>query len=83
MLTLLSVICAFNVFILKGKMIILDLYSELHPVYQNIEGYYGQPWIWCMLQNFGGTLGLYGASNRINSVSFHHVYEMFLCFFLE
>lgn len=50
-----------------GKMLILDLFSEIWPVYSK-GGYFGQPFIWCMLHNFGGTLGMYGAFNRINEV---------------
>ncbi len=29
-----------------GKMLILDLFSEIRPVYSQFEGYYGQPFIW-------------------------------------
>ena len=54
----------------QGKMIILDLFSETYPVYQNFDGYFGQPFIWNMLHNFGGVLGMFGASNHINIVSF-------------
>lgn len=50
-------------------MIILDLASEISPVYQNHESYYGQPFIWCMLHNFGGTDELYGAVESINTVN--------------
>ena len=49
-----------------GKMIVLDLYSEVSPVWQKFESYYGQPYIWCMLHNFGGTLEMYGALQKIN-----------------
>ncbi|XP_021938138.1 alpha-N-acetylglucosaminidase isoform X2 [Zootermopsis nevadensis] len=49
-----------------GRMIILDLQSELYPQYKRLHSYYGQPFIWCMLHNFGGTLGLYGSVENIN-----------------
>ncbi|XP_054161207.1 LOW QUALITY PROTEIN: alpha-N-acetylglucosaminidase-like [Oppia nitens] len=51
----------------KGKLLILDLMSELEPRFNQLDGYYGQPFIWCMLHNFGGTIGMYGAFNHINS----------------
>ena len=35
------------------KMMILDLWSDRIPVWGRTEGYYGKPWIWCMLHNFG------------------------------
>ncbi|HVV06184.1 MAG TPA: alpha-N-acetylglucosaminidase TIM-barrel domain-containing protein [Puia sp.] len=55
-------------------MILLDLYSESHPVWNRTEAgaagsgssegqtlaYYGKPWIWCMLHNFGGNISLWG-----------------------
>ncbi len=50
-----------------GKLLILDLFSDVKPIYSHFEGYYGQPFIFCMLHNFGGTLGMYGSINRINA----------------
>ena len=44
----------------NDKMIILDLWSETNPVWNRTDAYYGKPWIWCMLHNFGGNIGLFG-----------------------
>lgn len=52
----------------QGKLLILDLFSETRPVYSRVEGYYGQPFIWCMLHNFGGVLGMYAGLNQVNQV---------------
>ncbi|HVU59069.1 MAG TPA: alpha-N-acetylglucosaminidase TIM-barrel domain-containing protein [Puia sp.] len=48
-------------------MILLDLYSESHPVWNRTDpvtgeamAYYGKPWIWNMLHNFGGNISLWG-----------------------
>ncbi|XP_054708484.1 alpha-N-acetylglucosaminidase-like [Uloborus diversus] len=49
-----------------GKMIVLDLQSELYPQYHRLQSYYGQPFIWCMLHNYGGVIGLYGSMESIN-----------------
>ncbi|KAE8750971.1 hypothetical protein FOCC_FOCC002399, partial [Frankliniella occidentalis] len=49
-----------------GRMLVLDLMAELLPQYRRFPSYYGQPFVWCMLHNFGGTLGMYGASNYVN-----------------
>ncbi|XP_055956455.1 alpha-N-acetylglucosaminidase isoform X1 [Patella vulgata] len=54
----------------KGRMIVLDLYSELRPIYSRTKSYYGQPFIWCMLHNFGGTMELYGALDLVNKGPF-------------
>uniref|UniRef100_H3A9S5 N-acetyl-alpha-glucosaminidase n=1 Tax=Latimeria chalumnae TaxID=7897 RepID=H3A9S5_LATCH len=53
-----------------GRMIILDLFAETFPVYSRTESFYGQPFIWCMLQNFGGNLGLYGSAESVNQHPF-------------
>lgn len=47
-------------------MIVLDLQSEQFPQYQRLEQYFGQPYIWCMLHNFGGTLGMFGSADKVN-----------------
>lgn len=49
----------------NDKMIILDLWSETHPVWNRTEAYYGKPWIWNMLQNFGGNISLFGRMRHI------------------
>ena len=54
--------------VLQGKMIVLDLYSEVTPQYQRLKSYFGQPFIWCMLHNFGGTLPMYGDIQSVNEV---------------
>ncbi|CAK4077588.1 unnamed protein product [Aphanomyces euteiches] len=42
------------------KMIILDLYSEVVPIWKKSHNYFGKPWIYCVLHNFGGNMGLRG-----------------------
>jgi alpha-N-acetylglucosaminidase len=46
-------------------MIILDLYSESHPVWKQTNAYYGKPWIWNMLQNFGGNVSMFGRMRNV------------------
>lgn len=47
------------------KLIILDLWSETRPVWSRTNAYYGKPWIWCMLLNFGGNVGMFGRMDVI------------------
>ncbi|MBN1910972.1 MAG: alpha-N-acetylglucosaminidase C-terminal domain-containing protein [Pirellulales bacterium] len=47
------------------RMILLDLFAEREPVWQLTEAFYGKPWIWCMLHNFGGRVGMCGGTNKI------------------
>ena len=44
----------------QGSLIILDLDSTEHPQYERLENYFGQPFIFNMLDNFDGNMGLYG-----------------------
>jgi alpha-N-acetylglucosaminidase len=44
----------------NDRMIVLDLWSENYPVWNKINAFYGKPWIWCMLHNFGGNISMYG-----------------------
>jgi alpha-N-acetylglucosaminidase len=41
-------------------MIVIDLFSETAPQWQRTDSYFGKPWLWCQLHDFGGNLGLYG-----------------------
>lgn len=44
----------------EKSIIILDLYSEVWPIYNKTNSYFGKPYIWNELHDFGGNLGLYG-----------------------
>ena len=46
-------------------MIILDLITEYEPVWKRTEAYYGKPWIWNMLHNFGGNISLFGQMENV------------------
>ena len=43
-----------------GKVTILDYYTEHTPIWPLTEGFYGQPYIFCYLGNFGGNTRLAG-----------------------
>ena len=69
-------------------MLILDLASDINPIFSKFESYYGQPFIWCMIHNFGGINQMYGAVDSINNVSksapLNYIYKymsVFLCDF--
>jgi alpha-N-acetylglucosaminidase len=48
-----------------GRMLVLDLFAEVDPLWERTESFFGQPFIWCMLHNFGGNLGMYGAVDSV------------------
>ncbi|MFT4156258.1 alpha-N-acetylglucosaminidase [Parafilimonas sp.] len=49
----------------NDHMIMLDLYSEAHPLWQQTAAYYGKPWIWNQLHNFGGNISLWGRMSHV------------------
>jgi alpha-N-acetylglucosaminidase len=44
----------------NDHMIILDLYSEVSPIWAKMDNYFGKSWIYCVLHNFGGNTGMRG-----------------------
>ena len=53
-----------------SDMIILDLFSESQPQWQRLDSYFGKPWIWCQLHDFGGNMGMYG---QVENVTYNPV----------
>ncbi len=49
-----------------SKSILLDYYCERHEVWQQTNKYYGVPYIWCYLGNFGGNTMLAGNIAEVN-----------------
>jgi len=44
----------------KGKLIMLDYFAEAVEIWKKTESFYGQPFIWCYLGNFGGNTMIAG-----------------------
>lgn len=44
----------------QGRMVLLDYFCENTEVWRQTDGFYGQPFIWCYLGNFGGNTMLVG-----------------------
>ena len=49
------------------RMILLDLAAEIEPVWKRTGAFYGKPWIWNMLNNFGGNVNLFGRMEGVAS----------------
>ena len=47
------------------RMIVLDLAAEIQPVWKRTDAFYGKPWIWNMLHNFGGNIVMFGRMNGV------------------
>jgi alpha-N-acetylglucosaminidase len=48
-----------------GHLLLLDLAAEIEPVWKRTEAFYGKPWIWNMLHNFGGNISLFGRMDEV------------------
>ncbi|OEL20904.1 Alpha-N-acetylglucosaminidase, partial [Dichanthelium oligosanthes] len=48
-----------------GKMIVLDLFADVKPIWKMSSQFYGVPYIWCLLHNFGGNIEMYGILDSI------------------
>ena len=44
----------------QDRLVLLDYFCEKAEVWRTSEGFYGQPYIWCYLGNFGGNTTLVG-----------------------
>lgn len=47
------------------RMLLLDLAAEIEPIWKRTRAFYGKPWIWNMLNNFGGNVNLFGRMDGV------------------
>lgn len=47
------------------RMLVLDLWGDRYPVWKAREGFYGKPWVWNVLYNFGGKVSMNGDLPKI------------------
>ncbi|WOG84235.1 hypothetical protein DCAR_0103417 [Daucus carota subsp. sativus] len=50
-----------------GKMIVIDLFADVTPIWKSSSQFYGTPYLWCMLHNFGGNIEMYGTLDAVAS----------------
>jgi alpha-N-acetylglucosaminidase len=46
-------------------MILLDLAAEIEPIWKRTNAFYGKPWIWNMVHNFGGNISMFGRMDGV------------------
>ena len=51
----------------QDKMILLDYYCEFIEIWKQTKEFYGQPYIWCYLGNFGGNTMMSGNFSTVSS----------------
>ncbi|KAL7802663.1 glycoside hydrolase family 89 protein [Trichoderma afarasin] len=49
----------------NSDMLLLDLFAESAPQWLRTNSFYGKPWIWCELHDYGGNMGLYGQIENV------------------
>ena len=49
----------------QDKLVLLDYFCEKTEVWRTTEGFYGQPFTWCYVGNFGGNTMLVGNINEL------------------
>ena len=49
----------------RGKMWLLDLFGDSNPIWSKTASYYGHPFIFCTLLNFGGQQGMTGNTPQL------------------
>lgn len=49
----------------NDRMVVLDLFCESRPMWNQTQAFCGKPWVWCNIQNFGNTVFLGGSLNKI------------------
>ncbi|KAI1826032.1 glycoside hydrolase family 89 protein [Xylaria intraflava] len=42
------------------NFLILDLFAESEPQWPRTNSFFGKPWIWCQIHDYGGNDGMYG-----------------------
>ncbi|KAJ8301051.1 hypothetical protein KUTeg_022570 [Tegillarca granosa] len=55
----------------QGRIIILDYFAEVYPVYSKTNSFFGQPFMWSVVHNFGGVFDLYGKLDSYNNNPFN------------
>lgn len=49
----------------ERQMVVLDLFSDAKPQWKRTGAYGGKPWLWCIINNWGGKQGMYGRFSEV------------------
>ena len=48
-----------------SQMVVLDLFADGKPQWKRTGAFAGKPWVWCIINNWGGTQGMYGRMTEV------------------
>jgi len=51
----------------NDQMVLLDLFSDGKPQWERTGAYGGKPWLWCIINNWGGKQGMYGRFSEVGT----------------
>lgn len=49
----------------EKQMVILDLFADGKPQWKRTDAFDGKPWLWCIINNWGGKQGMYGRLTEV------------------
>lgn len=49
----------------ENQMVVLDLFSDGKPQWGRTGAFGGKPWLWCIINNWGGKQGMYGRLGEV------------------
>ena len=52
----------------QDKLVLLDYFCENTEVWRTCDGFFGQPYVWCYLGNFGGNTTLVGDIHKLDAL---------------
>lgn len=47
------------------QMVVLDLFADGKPQWKRTAAFGGKPWLWCIINNWGGKQGMYGRLSEV------------------
>lgn len=47
------------------QMVVLDLFADGKAQWNRTKAFAGKPWLWCIINNWGGKQGMYGRLNEV------------------
>ncbi len=51
----------------EQQMVVLDLFSDGKPQWKRTGAFGGKPWLWCIINNWGGKQGMYGRFSEVGT----------------
>jgi len=57
------------------RMVLLDLFCDVNPAWNQTEAFYGKPWVWSVVHSFGRRDGMFGDLQHVASAPVHALHD--------